>query len=204
MAVNLCPTCNRFISISTVLGGNPVAMENPDTWAIYYAKCETCGYIHCDRCVEKNQTHCPRCGSKVTIQGPPQQPRHVPEIKPMTDAPARWSGRKSLWWLNLVFIVISVLLAGGSIALTRYSPWLWLLSGPVILFATNLLMVALTAKWYPCPKCKAPVNIKKMPSKNRLYKCHVCKTIFSYAKLTGIPNTGNSHLSNDFSSLRKG
>lgn len=74
MSINICPTCNRLISLSAIPGGNPVGKEeNPDTIAIYYARCEKCGYIHCDRCVEKNNGRCPNCGNKVTIQGPPQE-----------------------------------------------------------------------------------------------------------------------------------
>lgn len=72
MSIYKCPTCNRLISISAIPGGNPVAMENPDIMAMNYAKCEHCGYIHCDRCVEKNNDCCPNCGNEVTIQGPPQ------------------------------------------------------------------------------------------------------------------------------------
>lgn len=105
MTINICPTCNRFISLSAIPGGNPVAKENPDTMAMHYAKCENCGLIHCDRCVEKNNFYCPNCGYKVTIEGSsqkrpwwqfwgrqrkkskqsgatPANPQTIPEIKP--------------------------------------------------------------------------------------------------------------------------
>jgi hypothetical protein len=73
MSINICPTCNRLISLSAIPGGNPVARENPDVMTMYYARCEKCDYIHCARCVEKNNGCCPKCGNKVTIQGPPQE-----------------------------------------------------------------------------------------------------------------------------------
>jgi hypothetical protein len=75
MGINICPSCNRFISLSEIPGGNPVAKDDPDVIAMYYAKCENCGFIYCDHCVEKNNNHCPNCGFKVTIQGPsPKRP----------------------------------------------------------------------------------------------------------------------------------
>ncbi|KOX00739.1 hypothetical protein ADK65_14045 [Streptomyces sp. NRRL B-1140] len=58
--------CDRLISISTVPGGNPVALSEPDAWAIEFSICEDCKEPLCDRCTRKRTrgfraVRCPWC-----------------------------------------------------------------------------------------------------------------------------------------------
>lgn len=69
MAVHNCSGigCKRNISISIDPGGNPVALDDYDSWSFLYATCPKCGQCFCDRCVKRtNQStfgvKCPSCG----------------------------------------------------------------------------------------------------------------------------------------------
>jgi hypothetical protein len=45
--------CARAISVSAAPGGNPVGLQNRDTFAVTYTHCGRCGAYLCDRCVTK-------------------------------------------------------------------------------------------------------------------------------------------------------
>lgn len=56
-------SCERMISVSTVLGGNPAARRDPDHFAIDFRTCEDCKKTFCDRCVARKSRafRRPRC-----------------------------------------------------------------------------------------------------------------------------------------------
>ncbi len=55
MAVGSCAGtgCSRSISISIHPRGNPVALRDPEGWAVDYMECSICHKKYCDRCAEK-------------------------------------------------------------------------------------------------------------------------------------------------------
>lgn len=56
--------CTRLISVSKVPGGNPVARNDPENYAIDFKICEDCGNNFCDRChVPGTRLRAPRCTS---------------------------------------------------------------------------------------------------------------------------------------------
>lgn len=62
--------CKRIISLSTIPGGNPVALEEPEIWAVNYEMCKDCGKYFCDRCAKKmkgffRKSTCSVCGGKL-------------------------------------------------------------------------------------------------------------------------------------------
>ena len=59
MAVLQCGGCDRFISVSMVAGGNPVALADPERWSTTRRVCEGCKRSFCDRCGAAAQ--CPAC-----------------------------------------------------------------------------------------------------------------------------------------------
>ena len=67
--------CQRLISISQVPGGNPVALQEPDVWAIEFSVCEDCKRPLCDRCTGKRgSAHCPECSGSL-VDGMRQRER---------------------------------------------------------------------------------------------------------------------------------
>ena len=69
MTVLGCKTCGRYISVSFMPEGNPVALEEPEKWALIFAECSGCGAFICDRCIG-NSRECPACGAAVTMHEP--------------------------------------------------------------------------------------------------------------------------------------
>ena len=59
MAVLQCGGCDRFISVSMVAGGNPVALADPERWSTTRRICEGCERSFCDRCAAA--ARCPAC-----------------------------------------------------------------------------------------------------------------------------------------------
>jgi hypothetical protein len=58
--------CTRFISVTMIPGGNPIALADPEKWATIYFRCASCGKAYCDRCVKKlSKTRCPSCGGEL-------------------------------------------------------------------------------------------------------------------------------------------
>ncbi|MEU8122280.1 tetratricopeptide repeat protein [Spirillospora sp. NPDC049024] len=61
--------CTRLISVSKVPGGNPVARQDPDGFAIEFMICDFCGSNFCDRCHEPGSRfrapRCTSCGGKL-------------------------------------------------------------------------------------------------------------------------------------------
>ncbi|HWB34462.1 MAG TPA: tetratricopeptide repeat protein [Rugosimonospora sp.] len=56
--------CTRLISVSKVPGGNPVALADPENYAIQFKICEDCGSYFCDRChAPGSRLRAPRCAS---------------------------------------------------------------------------------------------------------------------------------------------
>ena len=89
--------CSRLVSISQVAGGNPVARENPDAYAVDWTRC-TCGAFTCDRCLAAQGGKC-TCGAAaallsdaekiaIALGGPPPAPEATP-IQPRLDGIAR-------------------------------------------------------------------------------------------------------------------
>lgn len=62
MAVLQCGGCDRFISVSIVPGGNPVALADPERWSVVRRVCDDCRKSFCDRCAPSVRTPCPSCG----------------------------------------------------------------------------------------------------------------------------------------------
>ncbi len=62
MAVLQCAGCERFISVSAVPGGNPVALADPERWSVVKRVCEDCRKCFCDRCAPSVRSPCPSCG----------------------------------------------------------------------------------------------------------------------------------------------
>ena len=69
MPTSSCTKCGRLISISTLPGGNPVALAEPEVWATSYGFCRKCRKYFCDRCCSVNQ-HCSQCGKTLEMGGP--------------------------------------------------------------------------------------------------------------------------------------
>lgn len=56
--------CTRLISVSKVPGGNPVARDDPEGFAVEFMICEECGATFCDRChAPGSRFRAPRCAS---------------------------------------------------------------------------------------------------------------------------------------------
>ncbi len=69
MTVLGCDSCSRFISVSVNPEGNPIALEDPEHWAIVFGTCNNCGKSFCDRCIGDSQ-QCPVCKAPVTMHRP--------------------------------------------------------------------------------------------------------------------------------------
>jgi len=69
MTVLSCRLCKRYISVSYHPHGNPVALAEPEKWAVVFAECKTCRTCVCDRCIGDSQ-RCPLCEGKVTMHRP--------------------------------------------------------------------------------------------------------------------------------------
>ncbi len=69
MTVFGCQMCGRSISVSYSPEGNPVALADPEHWAIVFAVCNNCGKHFCDRCIGNSQ-QCPKCGGSITMHRP--------------------------------------------------------------------------------------------------------------------------------------
>jgi len=74
----MCGSCRRFISISLVPGGNPMAHSHPELFAASYAVCDHCHKPFCDQCVTNAGGKCPECGKRLELQGPPPGEASVP------------------------------------------------------------------------------------------------------------------------------
>ncbi|WP_168221327.1 tetratricopeptide repeat protein [Actinomadura sp. WMMA1423] len=61
--------CTRLISVSKVPGGNPVARQDPEGFAVEFMICDFCGENFCDRCHEPGSRlrapRCTSCGGKL-------------------------------------------------------------------------------------------------------------------------------------------
>ncbi|TYB37980.1 tetratricopeptide repeat protein [Actinomadura chibensis] len=56
--------CMRLISVSKARGGNPVALNDPENFAVEFMICEDCGDYFCDRChAPGSRFRAPRCAS---------------------------------------------------------------------------------------------------------------------------------------------
>ena len=75
MAISMCQKCGKMISISSIPGGNPTALSNPDVFALGYGICKHCGGIFGDECIPKKRSLlgskpvCPKCGKSIHILG---------------------------------------------------------------------------------------------------------------------------------------
>ena len=69
MTVLGCRLCSRLISVSLAPEGNPVALSDPERWALIFAECQKCGAYFCDRCIGDSKK-CPTCGAKVKMHRP--------------------------------------------------------------------------------------------------------------------------------------
>lgn len=70
MAVLQCGGCDRFISMSAVPGGNPVALADPERWSVTRTDCAGCNRSLCDRCAPKSARHCPLCRAAFAQAAP--------------------------------------------------------------------------------------------------------------------------------------
>jgi len=109
--------------------------------------------------------------------------RPIPEIKPGKHKASSRARIISILLTNLIALAMAAVFAGGGYALTLLSNWLWLLAGPLILFAIVILWTALTTKWYICPTCRAIIDSHKKIGEHGLYKCPRCKSSFTLEQL---------------------
>ncbi|MCB9594843.1 MAG: hypothetical protein H6719_19130 [Sandaracinaceae bacterium] len=68
--------CPRLISVSAIPGGSPVALADPEGYAVSYLDCAGCHTKTCDRCARKNPqlaagSGCPKCGKPLAWAGVP-------------------------------------------------------------------------------------------------------------------------------------
>jgi hypothetical protein len=70
MTVMMCSGgCPRLLSVSRIAGGNPIAVNDPENWAVVFWHCTTCPGYYCDRCVTQTGgavPRCSRCGSMMS------------------------------------------------------------------------------------------------------------------------------------------
>jgi tetratricopeptide (TPR) repeat protein len=60
--------CSRFISVSNIRGGNPVAREDAEQFAVRFQVCADCRKNYCDRCVPVRllrRARCALCGGRL-------------------------------------------------------------------------------------------------------------------------------------------
>ena len=69
MAVLQCGGCERFISVSVVPGGNPVALADPQRWSLTRRVCPSCARSLCDRCAPASASRCPLCQAALAAAG---------------------------------------------------------------------------------------------------------------------------------------
>ncbi len=68
--------CPRLISVSAIPGGSPVALADPEGYAVSYLECGGCHGKTCDRCAQKSPPlaaggPCPSCGQRLAWAGVP-------------------------------------------------------------------------------------------------------------------------------------
>src|SRR5689334_1494008 len=86
--------CVRMISVSAIPGGNPVAKNDPENWALDYGRCETCKSHYCDRCMAKLAVpgQCPKDNTKFTMFGVTPEKPAAPAAAPSPGVSAK------PWW----------------------------------------------------------------------------------------------------------
>lgn len=87
--------CQRLISVTSVPGGNPMALGDPEGYASVWTLC-SCGSFTCDRCLGKQLGHC-KCGAAARLyseaeriaiaQGGPPIPARVAVAPPPPQPP---------------------------------------------------------------------------------------------------------------------
>ncbi len=80
-------SCMRSISLSVIRGGNPVALRDPEHFAVDFGTCEDCKLTFCDRCVARKsrmfaRDRCHQCRGRLL---PPTQ-RERALIRPWPEA----------------------------------------------------------------------------------------------------------------------
>lgn len=65
MAVYSCSGCGRHISLSAIPGGNPIANEDPGSWAQNWRICPACSVLFCEICADPGSVRCPKCDGKL-------------------------------------------------------------------------------------------------------------------------------------------
>ena len=90
MAVYNCGgwSCPRMISVSAVPGGNPVALRDPEHFAVLYSTCEDCKHMFCDRHASGKsglfgKPRCPDCRGKLLKQATPETAASRPWPEPV-------------------------------------------------------------------------------------------------------------------------
>lgn len=82
-----------MISVSAIPGGNPVAKNDPENWALDYGKCAACNAHWCDRCLKNLAApNCPKDQTQFTMFGV------TPEKAPPPAAPAPSASGTKPWW----------------------------------------------------------------------------------------------------------
>jgi hypothetical protein len=95
--LNCAGGCTRLISVSSIPGGNPVALKEREAWAVNYGTCPGCKSSWCDRCAAKLVANtCPTCQKPLTLFGIVD-----PAAKPAAPPPAAAAGATATakpWW----------------------------------------------------------------------------------------------------------
>lgn len=79
---------------------------------------------------------------------------------------------KRVWRPYLQAITVAFLMLSGGYALTFITPWLWLLGGPIILWACMVLLLSFKHRWYRCLDCG--VLIKRSRNEGEPQVCDKC------------------------------
>lgn len=80
-----------MISVSAIPGGNPVARNDPENWAVTYGRCDTCKAHWCDRCMGKlAPKECPACKKPFTMFGVVDEKKSAPPAAKPTGVKPWW------------------------------------------------------------------------------------------------------------------
>lgn len=90
--------------------------------------------------------------------------------------------------LVVLLMIIVAILAGGGYALTLITPWLWFVSGPMMLITAFFFLIVISVKFGRCPYCHRETSIFVI---GREKQCTYCKKLFI------VQNGFNSRRSND-------
>ena len=104
--------CSRLISVSSIPGGNSVALEDPEGFAATYLMCAECKAKTCDRCaghspILRGDSSCPACQGTLSWQGV-RPPSGWPEQEELSLGDLTPAEAVCLWLTHAYFFIKSV------------------------------------------------------------------------------------------------